>query len=197
MRFARPLPLVAAVLGVAFGASGCGNSTAPNTVTMTQAEVSELFTEMTSALSGTGLSLSRMPAGVAGPARAASNAEESISITADCGLGGTVGVSGSVNPSNSGASFNVTETASACQTEHFTVGGSITINGSAATTSSAATFNETIKGSFDVTRKSDGTSGTCAVDFSVNGNVSLTGGSSTVTASGTICGINASAVVTN
>lgn len=197
MRLLRPLPLVAAVLGVAVGASGCGSSTAPNTVTMTQAEVTEVFTEMANALSQTGVTFDRMPAGVVGIARAASNAQASISVTANCALGGTVGVSGSANPTNTGASFNVTETANACQTQHFTVGGSITINGSASTTNSAATFNETAKGSFDVTRKSDGSSGTCAIDFSVDGNVSLTGGTSTVTAQGTICGVNASAVVTS
>jgi hypothetical protein len=198
MRFTRVVPLAGAVLGVAFGATACGSSTGANTITMTQAEVAEVFTEMSDALSGTGVSLSQMPAGAFVPraAGAVSNTAESINVSADCSSGGTVGVSGSVNPSGTtGASFNLTETASSCQTTHFTVGGSVTINGSVTVSQSSTSFNETVKGSFTVTRLSDGSSGNCAIDFTVNG--SFSNASSSVTASGTICGVNASAVVSS
>jgi hypothetical protein len=198
MRLSRAFPLGAAVAALAVGASGCGSSTGPNTVTMTQAEVAEVFAEMSDALSGTGISLDRMPTGTFAPARAANasaGTAETINVSASCSGGGTVGVSGSVNASGTtGASFDLTETASSCETVHFTVGGSVKISGSVTLTSSTTSFNENVKGSFSITRKSDGTTGNCAIDFTVNG--SFGDASSSVTASGTICGVNASAVVT-
>ena len=199
MRFTRLLPLSAAGLAVVVGATACGDSIGANTVTMTQAEVAEVFAEMSDALSGTGVSLSQMPAGALVPARAAGSitgSAETINVSADCSGGGTVGVSGSVNPSGStGASFNLTETATSCETTHFTVDGSVKISGSVTVSQSSTSFNENIKGSFTVLRKSDGTSGNCAIDFTVDG--SFSDASSSVTASGTICGVNASAVITN
>ena len=198
MRVTRIVPLAGAVLGVAFGATACGSPTGANTITLTQAEVAEVFAEMSAPLDSTGAFLSQMPAGAFVPARAAgsiTNAASSIDVSADCSAGGTVSVSGSANPTTSGASFDLTETATSCQTAHFTVGGSVKVTGSVTLGQSSSSFDENIKGSFTITRLSDNTSGNCAIDFSVNG--SFSGTSSSVTAQGTICGGNASTVVTN
>jgi hypothetical protein len=196
MRFTRTLPLGAAAVALVVGASACGSSTGANTVTMTQAEVAEVFAEMSDALSGTGVSLSQMPAGAFVPRAArATSASQPIDVSASCSGGGTVGVSGSVNSNGTtGASFDLTETATSCETTHFTVGGSVKITGSVTVSQSSTSFNEDIKGSFTITRKSDGTSGNCAIDFSVNGSF---GDTSSVAVTGTICGVNASTVVTS
>ena len=197
MRLTRVVPVAAAIGGVVLSASACGSSTGANTITLTSAEVTEVFTELASALGGTGVTLDQTRGGMFLPARAdmANTATATtISVTANCsGGGGTVGVSGSVTPSSSGASFTLTESLNACQTTNFRVGGSINLNGSASSTQTSSSFNETVTGSLDITRKSDGQHGTCAINFSLNGTVSSTGTS--VTASGTICEVNANGIV--
>jgi hypothetical protein len=200
MRFTHAFPLGAATMALMVGASACGSSTGANTITITQAEAAEIFAEMSGAFGATGFSLSQMPAGVFLPARAAAtttNAAASIDTTVNCTSGGTVAVSGTVTIGATGASFNVTETGNGCQTTHFTVGGAITVSGSVNSTQTSLTYNEATKGSLDLTRNADGTAGTCAVNFTVDGSVDTGTFASTATAQGTICGINASTVVTN
>ncbi len=200
MRLTRPCPAVAAILALVLSANACGNPTG-NTITLTQAEVSEVFAEMSAALSsGGGINLSRTTqAGpVLQPAPIVSSAAAGdINATVSCTGGGSVNVAGTVNGAGtSSASFDLTESFNSCKTTHFTVGGSLRYTGSISTSPTSLTFQETTKGDLSVSH-TDGRSGNCHIDFSVNGSFNSGTGTGTVTASGTICGVEANAIVTS
>src|SRR5262245_20089276 len=99
MRFRRLISTVGATLGAALAVSSCGSGVNETTITMSQAEVVELFTEMGNGLSGGGINASRsalpeaslLPPGVmASPA----SPEASIDVSVNCTGGGNVHVTG-------------------------------------------------------------------------------------------------------
>src|SRR5262245_7364603 len=134
MRIRRLIHTLGATLGAALAVSSCGSGVNETTITMSQAEVAELFSEIGNGLSGGGINASRsslpqaslMPPGaMASP----TSPEASIDVTVNCGAGGNVHVTGSSSGSESSANFDVKETFNSCKTAHFTVGGSITLKG--------------------------------------------------------------------
>jgi len=196
MHLTRLFPAAAAAVALTLTATGCKDSTG-TTITLTPTEAAELSGEIGQALSGGGIALNQISVieppmlafGSSGPAGP-------ITVTVNCVGGGTVGVSGSTTGTSSSATFDVTETFNACKTAHFNVGGSLHLTGNFSSSQSTFTFQETVKGSLSVQHLTDGRSGNCGIDFTVNGSINQSTGAVTVSASGNVCGINASTVVT-
>src|SRR5438128_2424611 len=148
-----------ASLALAFAVAGCGDSTGSgtNSITMSNAEVLEMYAEINAALAGANFSASKTAGGVSLSRVFLPELDKAVSISAtvQCTPSGSVGVSGSSDESTTGGSFDITETFTACKTTHFTLGGSLNYAGNVAATSSSFTFNLTIKGDVSVSA-SDG-----------------------------------------
>ncbi len=192
MRITRFAP----VLGLALVAAACssdkGPTTPATTITMTDAEVTQLFTEVGSVFDSlSGIVLNRtanVPNGplmsiVPGPNFSALG---NISGSGPCPAGGTASVSGNAGGTAPTMTFDVTATFSGCKTTNFTVGGSFRETGSINTSTFAGSV--TVTGSLSVST-TDGRSGSCGMNFTV------TFTSMSATATGTICGRNASGTV--
>ncbi len=198
MRPSRFAPLIAvAVLAVNSGACSKSSSTAP-AITLSQTEVGQLFLEIDSVLTAMGgpalsqtanLKASPLLSLVPGPSF---NVMSPISGSASCPAGGTASMSGSASSTTTSESFDITATFNSCKTSSYTVGGSFRETGNASFTSTTISGTISVNGSLSV-NASGGRSGTCAIGFTVTVSGSLT--APTVTATGTICGVNATGVV--
>src|SRR5690242_3360386 len=197
MRISRVLAGATVAMGLAV--AGCGDSTGggASTVTISNTEALEMWTEVGEAISA-GFSASASRQG--GPALSRMSLPEldklvTINASANCPSGGTVGISGSETANGAtGASFDFTLAFTTCKTTHFTLGGSMEYKGSETFTSQTSfNISYTVTGSVTVSA-SDGRSGTCGFDFTVT--VSASGGSPTATVSGTFCGLQANTVIT-
>jgi hypothetical protein len=115
---------------------------------------------------------------------------ESVSITQQCAVSGTVSVVGSMDSScsnSSTCSFNggLTLTLSSCTATNGVVGnGGLDVHASGSSTSNSFSLHETIQGGITVAR--DGvTIGTCGINVAVD--LASTGDTETVHVSGTVC----------
>jgi hypothetical protein len=199
MRFARLIPAASVVL--ALGVAGCGDSTSggASTVTITNTEALEMWSEVGDAIGSAFAqgSASRM----GGPALSRMSLPEldklvSINVSANCPSGGTVGVSGSENATGTtGASFDFTLAFTTCKTTHFTLGGSLEYKGSETASASSFNISYTVTGSVTVTA-TDGRTGTCGFDFTVTVTSGANASNATVSVSGTFCGLQANSVIT-
>ena len=172
-------------LAMAFAVGACGDSTGTNTITMTNAEASEVVLEIFTALGSGGLSISRVASGpmlsrINVASLSAAGALGSITATANCTPSGSVTVSGT-STSAATSTFDVTETFNACTTTHFVLNGSLNFTGSS--TEASGTFS--IKGTVHITGSK---SGDCVIDWTITANAT------SATSSGTICGMDASGV---
>jgi hypothetical protein len=198
MRFGKLVPFSALALAFTVGACGDSTGSGSNTITMTNAESLELWAEIGNALSGADFSASR--AGGPSLSRAfvpSFNKQVSINATVNCTTGGSgggsVSVSGTADATATGETFNITETFNACKTTHFTLGGSVDYSGSVTSSASSFNFSLTVKGDISVSA-TDGRSGNCNMNFTVTESGTLQ--APTITVSGTICGVQANAVIT-
>lgn len=199
MYVSRSRCMFAALAVAAISLAGCGSSTEPAAITMSQADVELLFSELDSAFAGT-VSFTRMapttpggrPSFIRVPPAASSltlrPSLTTISQTNNCNNGGSVAVSGTDNVTSSTDNFDITTSFNGCKTPHFTVGGSLEFKGSATDNGSTFSLSLTVNGTLDV-NTSDGRSGSCPINFTVSGD------QNSVTASGTICGVSANGTV--
>jgi hypothetical protein len=193
MRSIRVLPTTVLVLGLFVACSK--DATGPS-ISLSQSEVAQLFTEISDAMSSVnmGFIVGRSTGGPAISLRPGPNLSPmpGINATVTCPNGGSASAVGSVSGTTT-VNFDVTFGFSACKTTSFTVGGSLRFSGSVASTATTLTMTETVRGTLTV-NASNGRSGSCAVDFTITMSDAPSG--STVTASGTVCGIKASGTVT-
>lgn len=193
MRGIRVIPTTVLALGLSLTA--CKSDSTGPSVSLSQAEVSQLFTEVSSALSSVniGFIVSQNAGGPALSLRPGPDLSPmpGVSATVSCPGGGSASATGSFSGTTT-VSFDVTFGFSACKTTNFTVGGSLRFFGSASSTATSLSLSETVQGTLTV-NASGGRSGSCAVNFTVT--VSGPLATPTVTATGTVCGVNASGTV--
>jgi hypothetical protein len=177
---------LAAILTTALLATtACSDSTAP-VIQLTDDEVALLFAEL-------GEALGEPPTTTAGSGNQASLTTSTVSATLDCVNGGTVSVNGSSTQDTNVLSMDFTEVFHACETETFTIGGSLRFTATLTTLNdSSRTLNQALKGTITATH-SDGRSGSCLIDMTLD--LSESGDTFNLSASGTICGRNADVVV--
>jgi hypothetical protein len=189
-RFAAVLGLTG--LSMTAGACSKSDTTAP-AISLSQTEVSTLFTEVGAVFdSMSGLTFSRSGNRSGGPLMSMVpgpnfNAMGSINGSANCPNGGSASASGSAGTTGTTETFDVTATFNNCKTAHYTIGGSFRENGSVNSTTLVGSV--TLSGSLSVTA-ADGRHGNCGINFTV------TFTSTSATASGSVCGLNASGTVT-
>jgi len=164
---------------------------------LTPTEVNAIFAALSSAFADVGA------AAPAGPAQAPIDFDESVTLTAQCDLGGNIVLSGSLSGSiddvtfASDINFTVIFDPNACKvsdgTNTFTVEGdpdiTLVLNIVTTGTTPAFTASGTETGGFTYT-SSDGRSGGCKIDvtYSIVGNDA---GVETIEISGTVCGQDA------
>jgi hypothetical protein len=186
------------VLGLWVGACSKSESTAPSG-TPTQAQVSELFSELSAvsaSISTVGFDRTGSASGAlqfSGLPRLAYDVQSSVNASTSCPKGGTVAVTGNVNPDTSGITFGITDTWTNCQTADFTVNGTDADSGSVSTTGgSTPTISGllTETGSLMVT---GAWNGTCSINITVTDSGPVS--SPTVSWSGEMCGVSVSGKV--
>lgn len=168
----------------------CSKSSTAPSVQLSQAQVGQLYTEISDVLSSVGASFNLVsysqghPLFALVPPRSAA-ASTSVSGSGSCPVGGSASFSGSADETSNPATFSFTASFSSCKTTDFTVNGSFNENGSINTSTDAGSI--TITGNISVTASTG--SGSCPLNFTV------TFSPSTATASGTICGQNVNGTV--
>jgi hypothetical protein len=194
MRATRVMPTTVLLLGLSVAA--CTNDTTGPSISLSQAEVSQLFSEVSDAMSSVnmGFIVSQSAGGPAISLRPGPNLSPmpGVSATVSCPNGGTASAVGNFSGTTA-ISFDVTVGFSACKTTNFTVGGALRFFGSASQTQTTFSLTETVRGTLNV-NASNGRSGSCAIDFTIT--VSGSPANPTIAASGMVCGINASGTVT-
>jgi hypothetical protein len=200
MRVIRVASATAAVVScLSVGACSKSASTAPNG-TPTQVQVSEMFSELSAvsaSISTIGFTRAGSTSGVlrfAGLPHLAYDVSTAINATGNCPSGGTVAVSGNINPTTSGITFGFTDTWTNCQTAHFIVNGADTDNGSFSTTGGSS---PTVSGSLTETGTLNVSGpvwqGTCDINITVTD--SGPASSPTVSWTGQMCGVSVSGTV--
>lgn len=194
MRAIRVIPTAVLLLGLS--AAACKNDTTGPSISLSQAEVSQLFSEVSDAMSSVTMGFIVTQSG-GGPAMSLRpgpglSTMPGVSATVNCPSGGSVSASGNFSGTTT-VGFDVTFSFSSCKTTNFTVGGSLRFFGSASETQTTISLTETVRGTLNV-NASNGRSGSCAIDFTIT--VSGSPANPTITASGMVCGINASGTVT-
>ena len=181
---------VTAVLAVSLGAGACASKdvTGP-AITLTVEEVYQLADELGTVMStyNTTASLRAMASALraAGPVRAAA-ASVPFKASAACVGGGTTSVSGGYDEGATTASANATFSYSGCKTAHFTTDGSFSGLGTLTASQTLVTAHATFSGSLRVAT-SDGRSGSCPIDVTVDVTMAQTG-ATTYVISGSACG---------
>lgn len=194
-----------AVLAVAgMSIAGCGSSTEPATIPMSQADVTLLLSELDTAFAGAvsftlmaptapGESPHFIRVPVSGGVASASLPKVSLSTfseTDPCNYGGNVVVAGSDNGASPTDHFDITTSFSACKLPDFTVGGSLEFKADITSSSTSATISLSVNGTLTI-NTNDGRSGSCPINFTASGYISE-GSQSDVTTSGSVCGVPAS-----
>lgn len=189
-----------AVIVLVFGLSACGgddptgiNSGDP----LTEAEIQEVLLALFGALDAV-----ELPTQAAAAAPAMVSVSQTFDASAPCEGGGTISLNGGVNGTVddvTGAydvSFSLTMDPNSCTVPSSS--GSITLNGSPDLRfafdyegdDSQFTAAGRYEGGIAFTH-SDGRSGSCAFDLDFNITADFTGGSSTQSTSGSVCGVSA------
>jgi len=182
---ARTLVTVAAL---ALSLAGCGDSiTGP--LTLSAADTKLLYQEISTTFSRAELQRSA-PLDRTAPKGFNLSAAVTIGLTVQCESGGSANFSGTDTSTPTTPGYDASVTYSACQTEHFKVDGNYHQTVVTATTGAATSITTTGVGDLTVKVLAGGATGTCHVDFT------LSVGSGTITATGTICGVAAAGTLT-
>jgi hypothetical protein len=192
---------VIGVIGLSAWACSKSASTAP-TGGFTEAQAGQLFSELaavSASISTVGFERAASTSGgVLLPifSRPAFDIQSSISVSGNCPAGGTVSISGNVNPTASSVTFDFTDTWSSCKTADYLTNGSTTENGNFSyTTGSSPTISGTLTetGTLSGTALSGGSSFTCSLNVTLT--VSGTSSSPSASWSGTMCGVAVSGTI--
>jgi hypothetical protein len=147
------------------------------------------------------------PGGDAGPQRAIVNYDEAVSLTAECELGGTVAVEGSLGASiddeigEGVVEFTLTQVHDGCTAESedgvvFTLDGAPSVTSDLRMEFSEQVF--TLDGSYTgaVDWSTEGREGRCSVDVEFSADLNGLSESGSVSMSGTVCGVQFSKSLT-